>query len=142
MTFFTPLLTTHVVVAVLGLGSVLSIAVAAATVRKTNGGAAAVSAWLGPLLRFSAVSLVIMLVTGVLMDVSMRGAFQARWWFRGSGLLLLITGALHARARRIVGRELRADHQAEAGLRSIERLAYGMAVLIAAITMLMELKPF
>lgn len=142
MTFFTPLLTAHVLVAVLGLGSVLSVALITAAVRRTGGGASAVLPWLGPLLRLSATSLVIMLVTGVLLDVAARGAFQARWWFRGSGLLLLMTGALHARARRIARKELQPDGRGQAGLRSVERLAYGMAFLIAAITVLMELKPF
>ena len=126
---FMPLLVLHVVVAALGLGSILSVAVVAASVRT-------------PLLRFSASSLGVMLVTGILMDVVGGGTFHDRWWFRGSGLLLVITGALHARARRIARRQLGSGREQEAVLRSIERLAYGMSALIAAIAVLMEVKPF
>jgi hypothetical protein len=133
---FVPILVLHVVVAVVGLGSILSVALIAAASRKAGRGSADVSAWLAPLLRFSAISLGIMLVTGILMDVAAGGAFHDWWWFRGSALLLVLTGVLHARARRLVGRGL------DVALRGIERLAYGMSALIAAITVLMEVKPF
>lgn len=139
---FMPLLVLHVVVAALGLGSILSVAVVAASVRTSSREAADASAWLTPLLRFSATSLGVMLVTGILMDVVGGGTFHDRWWFRGSGLLLVITGALHARARRIARRQLGSGREQEAVLRSIERLAYGMSALIAAIAVLMEVKPF
>ena len=76
------------------------------------------------------------------MDALVRGSFHDRWWFRLSALLLVLTGALHARARRIVRRGLEAETGASAGLRGLERLAYGMSVLIAAITVLMETRPF
>ena len=135
-----PLLVLHVVVAVLGLGSILSVALVAATSRRA--GPTEVSAWLAPLLRFSAISLGAMLVTGVLMDVTVGGAFHDWWWFRGSVLLLVLTGVLHARARLIVGRGLGPETERDAALRSIERLAYSMSALIAAITVLMEAKPF
>jgi hypothetical protein len=45
--------------------------------------------WLFPLLRYSALSLVTMLVTGVLLNLTAAGAFSAAWWFRGSVLLSL-----------------------------------------------------
>jgi hypothetical protein len=138
---FMPLLVTHVVVSVLGLGSILSIALVAATVRRSRKASADVSAWLGPLLRMSGWSLAAMLLTGVLMDVLARGAFHEWWWFRGSALLLIVTGALHGQARR-AARGLNADDGGGAALRRVERLAYGMTVLVAAIAVLMEAKPF
>ncbi len=139
---FIPILVLHVVVAVLGLGSILSVALVAAASRRAGRGPAEASAGLAPLLRFSAISLGTMLVTGILMDVAAGGAFHDWWWFRGSALLLVLTGVLHARARRIVGGGLASDAGRAAALRGIEHLAYGMSALIAVIAVLMELKPF
>jgi hypothetical protein len=140
--FVIPILALHVVVAVLGLGSILSVALVAAAARRAGRGPAEVSSWLAPLLRFSAISLGVMLLTGALMDVAAGGAFHAWWWFRASALLLVLTGFLHARARRIVRRGLGPDAGQATALRGVERLAYGMSGLIAVITVLMEVKPF
>lgn len=139
---YTPVLVVHVIVAILGLGSVASIVVVAVTARRTGQDSTAALAWLGPLLRYSAFSLAAMLVTGVLLDVAAGSAFRASWWFRGSALLLFATGALHAQARRAVRPGLAKDHSGDVVLRRVERIAYGMCVLIAAITVLMEVKPF
>lgn len=135
-----PVLVIHVVVAVLGLGSVLSVAVVAAIARRPGRGSAEITAWLGPLLRVSAASLAAMLATGVVMDAVTRGAFHDWWWFRGSALLLVVTGVLHGQARRTVGHGIGRD--SDAVLRRVERIAYAMCVLVAAITVLMEAKPF
>jgi hypothetical protein len=138
---FIPVLVIHVVVAVLGLGSMLSIAVIAAMARRAAHAATDVTKWLATLLRYSAVSLGAMLVTGILMDVVTRGAFREWWWFRVSALLLFLTGVLHARARRIV-RQDPGTQGSDAILRRVERIAYGICALVAAITVLMEAKPF
>lgn len=135
---YSPLLVLHVLVAVLGVGSIASIALVAATSRRTSQGAAQAVAWLGPLLRYSVVSLAAMLVTGVLMDLAVNGAFRNSWWFRGSALLLVATGALHGLTRRTV----RSGSDSSAVFRRVQRLAYGMCALVAVITVLMELKPF
>jgi uncharacterized membrane protein len=139
---FIPILVLHVVVAVVGLGSILSVALVAAASRRAGGAPADVAAWLAPLLRFSAMSLGVMLLTGILMDVAAGGVFHDQWWFRGSALLLVLTGALHGRARRIAGRGLGPEARRDAALLGIERLAYSMSALIAAIAVLMEVKPF
>jgi hypothetical protein len=86
--------------------------------------------WTAPLLRYFAYSLAAMLATGILLDLAAHGAFHEFWWFRGSVLLLLATGALHGWARRTVVPQ------------RLERIAIGMCALIAVITMLMEVKPF
>ncbi len=83
-----------------------------------------------------------MLVTGILIDVAAAGAFHEQWWFRGSAVLLVLTGVLNGRARRVVRRGLGPDAGRDAALRGVERLAYGMSALIAAIAALMEVKPF
>ena len=134
---YTSLLAVHALAAVLGLGSVASVAIVAGNARKAGRGLQDASLWLGPLLRYSAFGLGVMLVTGVLLDLSVSGAFSRTWWFRGSVLLLLVTGALHGAARRTVRRG-----NAESALAGVQRMAYGMCVLIGVITVLMEVKPF
>lgn len=138
---FLATLVLHVVVAVLGLGSITSIAIIAATARRNQRTAEALS-WLGPLLRVSIISLVALLLSGGLLDFVMHGAFQRSWWFRGSALLLVATGALHGLARRAVRLGLGQESVGEAALRRVEGVAYGMGALIVAITVLMVIKPF
>ncbi len=136
---FIPTLVAHVLVAVLGLGSVVSIAIVAALARKGRRDSAEVLPWLIPLLRYSAFSLAAMLATGILLDLAAKGAFHGSWWFRGSALLLVATGALHGQARRTVGLGF-AKANSDAVLRRIERLAFAMSILIAGISVLMEVK--
>jgi uncharacterized membrane protein len=139
---YTSVLVAHVLVAVLGLGSIASIAIVAMTARRTGRGAAGALTWLGPLLRSSAFSLGAMLATGVLLGATSAGAVHEAWWFRGSALLLLLTGALHARARRAVRLGLADGGDGDLALRRVARLAGGMCVLVAIIAGLMEVKPF
>jgi hypothetical protein len=140
--FYVPVLVVHVLVAVLGVGSIASLAVLAGTARRAGRGSTDPSAWLGPLMRYSAVSLGVMLATGAFLDFAAGGAFHQAWWFRGSALMLVATGALHAQARRAVRRGLAVDGVTAVTLRRVERIAYGMCALIAAIAVLMETKPF
>jgi hypothetical protein len=139
---YAPVLVIHVLVAILGLGSIVSVAVTAAAVRRTGRGAGDAPAWIRPLLRLSAFSLAGMLVSGALLDFAAGGAFHDAWWFRGSALLLVVTGALHAQARRAVRAQPANEREAGLVLQRVERMAYGMSALIATITVLMELKPF
>lgn len=135
-------LVTHVLVAILGLGSVVSVAIMAAMVRRTGHGAAEVSVWIRPLLRLSAFSLAGMLLTGIAIIAAAGGGYHRAWWLRASVLLLVVTGALHARARRALKTEPASEHDARLALQRVERIAYAMSLLIATITVLMELKPF
>jgi hypothetical protein len=139
---FVPILVIHVVVAVLGMGSLLSVAIVASTARRRAGTSADAVTWLRPLLRYSAFSLAAMLVTGILMDVVIAGAFHQRWWFRGSVLLLVATGAMTGQARRMLRRSQTAADERDALLRRTQGLAYGMCALVAVITVLMEVRPF
>lgn len=139
---YAPVLAAHVVVAILGLGSIGGVAFVASAARRAGRGIADVLPWLGQLLRVFGISLGVMLLTGVLLDVVSGGAFHGTWWFRGSVLLLVVTGALHGMARRAVRRLPVTDEDRAAVLHRIERLAYVMCVLVAAIAVLMEVKPF
>ncbi|HXJ38422.1 MAG TPA: hypothetical protein VNH18_04030 [Bryobacteraceae bacterium] len=140
--FYTPVLVLHVVVAVLGLGSTASIAIVAASARRLRRDPAELLPWLGPLLRGSAFSLATMLGTGILLDLSAKGAFRGSWWFRGSALLLIGAGALHGQARRTLRSWAANKADSDTLLRRVERLAYAMCAVIAGITVLMEVKPF
>jgi hypothetical protein len=141
-TFYIPVLVMHVLVAVLGVGSIASLALLSGIARRAGRGSTDPSAWLGPLLRYSAVSLGAMLATGAFLDFAAGGAFHKAWWFRGSALMLVATAGLHAQARRTVRRGLAGEGVTAVTLSRVERIAYGMCALIAAIAALMETKPF
>ena len=128
--------------AVLGLGTTTAIGLGAAVLRRGGSGWPEAASWIRPLLRCSVASLAAMLVSGLLLDVLARGAFHGLWWFRGSVILLLATGALHGRARRALRLGAGSDERPGAWMARIEYSAYGMCVLIGAITVLMEMKPF
>jgi hypothetical protein len=136
----TYLLVAHVLVAVLGLGSIAASAIVAATARRAKRGSTEALMWLVPLLRCSTFSLVAMMPTGFLLDLTVAGAYSATWWFRGSVLLLVATNVLQSLARRAVRRGIANENDGD--LLRVERLTYGMCALIAVITILMEVKPF
>jgi hypothetical protein len=135
-------LVAHVLVAVLGLGSIASVAIVASAARRVGRGSAEVPTSLGPLLRYSGFSLGAMLATGILLGLASGGAVHAAGWFRASALLLVATGILHAQARRVVRRGVAEGENGDLTLRRVERIAYGMCALIAVIAALMEVKPF
>jgi hypothetical protein len=137
---YVPVLAAHVLVSVLGVGSVAAVAVVAATARRARSATASALPAIGSLLRYSAISLAVMLVTGILLDFIAHGAFHEHWWLRGSVLLLIATGALNGRARRALRQDQEGASEALVG--RIERMAYGMCVLVGAIVVLMEVKPF
>jgi hypothetical protein len=141
VTPFTSVLALHVIVAVLGLGSIGSIALVAGAARRAGRITDEVLLTLSSLLRASGISLGAMLLTGVLLNVIAGNAFGRMWWFRGSALLLVFTGVLHGLARRAM-RAAPASADRGKSLRRVERIAYGMCALIAVIAALMELKPF
>ena len=56
--------------------------------------------------------------------------------------VLIATGALHGLTRRTARSGLNGNGGADGAVRRVQRMAYGMCALVAAITMLMEVKPF
>jgi hypothetical protein len=133
---YTPVPVVYVLVAVLGLGLIASVAVVAATARKVGRGSTDIGV-ARPLVstRRSA------LVTGGLPDIAAGRTFHEASWFRGSALLLVVTGVLHAQARRAVQLRLAKEDSGDAVLRRVERIVRGVCALTAAITVLMEVKP-
>lgn len=139
---YTSVLVVHVLVAVLGIGSIASVAIVATTARRVGRGSTGALTWLGPLLRYSAFSLAAMLATGSLLGLISGGAVHEAWWFRGSALLLIATGVLHARARRAFRQGLANEADGDLALQRVTRIAYGMCGIVAVIAALMEVKPF
>lgn len=135
-------LVAHVLVAVLGLGTITAIALGAVVSRRGGLSWPEAAHWFRPLLRCSVASLAAMLLSGLLLDVLARGAFHGLWWFRGSVILLLATGAVHGQARRALRLGSGSEDRPGPWVARIEYSAYGMCVLIGAITVLMEIKPF
>jgi len=146
--YYRLLIVVHALAAILGLGIVTAVAIAARVVGKSQRAAGEALAWLKPLLRYSAVSLGAMMVTGVMLDLAASGVWRSSWWFRGSVLLLIATGGLHSRARAIVRNDLSSERWLSDGLRGgeallrVSKMAFVMCGLIVAITVLMEVKPF
>ena len=142
ITAFTSVLALHVVVAVLGVGSITSVAIVAGTSRRMSRVSTDVFASLRSLLRASGVSLGVMLLTGILLNVIAGGGFGRMWWFRGSALLLVVSGALHGVAGRAIRTAAGGEEGSRTALRRVEGIAYGICALVAVIAVLMALKPF
>jgi hypothetical protein len=132
----------HVLIAVLGLGSIGSVTLVAWSARRMTPRPTQLPQWLGPVLQYSGISLALMMVTGVLLDLAASGSFHRFWWFRASALLLLLTGALHGLSRRSARQFHIGKVDIHTTLRRVEGLGYAMSGLITALTVIMEIKPF
>jgi hypothetical protein len=123
----------HVVVAVLGAGLVVAVALVAREGHRQP------PAGLLTLVRAAQGALGLLLVTGIAMGVLLGGALHEAWWFRLSGLALVATGVLIGRVRSLVLRW--SAGEADTGSQA-SRTAWGACALVAVIALLMELKPF
>jgi uncharacterized membrane protein len=139
MSSYTIWISLHVLVAVLGVGQLGAVAIIASSARRAGTTIAHASTWLGPLLRTTRISLAAAVVTGGLTNFSAGGAFQHQRWFHVSVLLLILTFVLHRRASAALRR---AEVDALAALRRVERTGWSMCGIMAVITVLMEAKPF
>jgi hypothetical protein len=124
----------HVVTAVLAIGLVGAIPLAARVAAQAAEPSPGAERLLHVLLRFTQVGFVVMVVTGGLVDVSVGGVFHGAGWFRASIAVLLFTGFAHARARRALRRGN--------ALAVVERWGWVMCASIATLTVLMQIKPF
>jgi hypothetical protein len=118
----------HVVVAVLAIGLVGAIPLTARLARQTAGAAALLRA----LMRVLQVGLATMVLTGGLLDFAVAGGYHHMRWFRASMALLVFLGFSTGRARAALRRD---------ELRGVERWGWAMCASVAAITVLMQLKP-
>jgi hypothetical protein len=131
---------THIVVAVLGIGLVGAVPLVARWTRGT-GGSADTRNLLAVLLRSTQLAFAAMVVTGILLDVSVAGAFHRAGWFQLSVVVLAFVGFSHARAR-VALRSAPSVAVPDLALRGVERWGVAMCVGIAALALLMQLKPF
>ena len=124
----------HVLVAVLAVGLVGAIPITARLARKSAGQLIAAERILGAFLRAMQAGFVVMLLTGVLLDVSASGAFHRTGWFKASVAVLVVIGFSHARARAALRRGN--------ALERVEQWGWAMCALVALIVILMQMKPF
>ncbi len=125
----------HVLAAILGLGPLGALAVASSS--RTSFMPAERFA---QLLRGVGWGLVAMLATGAVILRQTHGAFGHAAWLRASFGLFVILGALYVVARRRVKRGPNAGPSL--GPRGLSPLLWAMCVIVAAITYLMEAKPW
>jgi hypothetical protein len=131
MSLYVVALTLHVIAAVAAVGMVGAIPVVAVFARKS--GSPVPAPLLATLLRITQVGLGVMLLTGVLIDVGVHGAFHAAGWFRLSGALFLFLGFSHGRLRRAARDGAPAPR--------IERWGWTMYATVALMAALMAWKP-
>jgi hypothetical protein len=117
----------HVLIAVLGVGQVGAVALAATSARRSRGEVRS----LAPLVRCTRFSLAAMVATGVWMEIASAGAHRGLWWLRVSAILIVVTFFFQRRAM-----------AALQDPRRLERAAWSMCGAIALITVLMQMKPF
>jgi uncharacterized membrane protein len=139
MTLFAIAISVHVVTAILGLGQVAAIVVLASSM--SSGASADAASWtaLHRLVLGTRWSLVVILLSGVLLEYASGGAFHERSWFILSFFGLLALGAING----IMGRLLKKRESAGNArtLKGITRGAGIMCALTAVIAILMEVKP-
>src|SRR6187431_2509481 len=123
----------HVVVAVLGVGSIAALPIAARN---------ALGVWARPLLLTVRLSLLLAFSSGVLLDFVAHGAFHEALWFRLAGLLVVGTAICLARAGAALSRGLSGGLAAPLALRRIEGWGFTSVIAVACIVVLMEWKPF
>jgi hypothetical protein len=136
MNLYSTLVSLHVLTAILGLGPLTALAFAASS--PSPGWSLA---WFERLLRLVGWALGLMLVTGMLLIAQTHGALGRTGWMRVAVGLFLLLGALQGVVRRRVRRSRAAtpDGGLPAGLAP---LLWTMCGLVAAITYLMEAKPW
>jgi hypothetical protein len=131
----------HVVVAVLAIGVVGAVPLVARLARKDGTMAASPERLLGALLRVMQLGFFAMLLTGILLDISMDGAFHRTTWFKVSIAVLAIIGFSHARARVALRKGFAPGGGREVALANVERWGWTMCAAVAVITLLMQMKP-
>lgn len=139
MTLYASVRLVHVIVAVLGVGSIAAIAIVARQLRAQP--AALPASALPALARWATISLAVMLVTGIWIDVELHGAYHHALWFRASAIGLLLTGATLGVLRRQLARGLRGQLAPERALARVTALAVVASALVLVIVVLMERRP-
>jgi hypothetical protein len=102
---------------------------------------AGTDAVLGTVLRAVQLGLAAMLVTGVLLDTAVGGAYHSTGWFRASGVLFLAIAAAVGFARIAFRRSGAPGVTRRDALARVERWGWVASVLVALVTIVMRTKP-
>ena len=137
MSWFSLAFLLHLLVAVLGVGTVSAIPLSARFARRAGAPSASHAAILTGLFRAARLGFALAFVSGVLVEASTLGAFHAAPWFRLSIALMLVLAFTHARG----ARALRASHDASS-LVSVERWGWASCATVALLIAVMIGKPF
>jgi len=142
MTFAAFALSVHVLVAVLGVGLIGALPLAARSARHAGLAFGSLGVWVPSLLLAVRVSLFLAFSSGALLDFVAEGAYHEAIWFRLAGLLLVATAIFLARARAALTLGLSGGLPAPVALQRIERWGFTSVIAVACIVVLMEWKPF
>jgi|1186.fasta_scaffold1191427_1 hypothetical protein len=135
-------LSLHVLVAVLGVGTIGALPLAARGARHAALAPSTLAVWLLPLVLTARISLFLAFASGALLDYASHGAFHEALWFRISGLLLVLTAICLARAKAALTHTLSGRLDAPIALRRIEAWGFTSVSTVACIVLLMEWRPF
>lgn len=127
----------HVVVAVVGIGMLGAIPLGARVARRAGAELATLQPIYVSLYRITGVSLLVMLLTGVVLDVLVSGIHHERGWFQAAFVLWFLTGMLHGRASLAIRQGLAGKLSRARALGRVELFGWLGSVLV-----LMKLKPF
>jgi hypothetical protein len=141
VTLYAVAVSAHVVIAIVGLGVFGAVPIGAATTRRAGLGLVALEGWVKPLFLCTRISLLLLLLTGALLDFVAKGAFHDAFWFRLSVALLVVAAIGQALARGTLRRGLAGQIEESRALFRIERLGFTSAAAVACIAVLMEIKP-
>jgi hypothetical protein len=142
MDSYTVVVALHVLVAVVGVGLLGAVPIAARVARREPQLASARDGLFGVLFTLTRASLATMLLTGAFLDYSAGGAFHTSGWFRASFVLLLVAAFAIVRARGTLRSAAVAKGGADAALRRVEQWGWAACTAVAVIAVLMEVKPF
>jgi hypothetical protein len=132
----------HVLVAVLGIGLIGALPLAAWASRRGGLALGALSVWALPLLRAARISLFLAFISGAALDIVSGGPFHHALWFRLAALLVVATAICLARVRAALARALSGALAEPVALRRIEYWGFTSVIAVACIVLLMEWKPF
>jgi hypothetical protein len=130
----------HVIVAILGVGQVTGLTVVAAVARRSPPPSAAIWTALKRLARGASWSLLVMLLTGLWLEVLAGGVHGRSVWFPAAVVLFFVCGALLGMTQRSLRRgEVAGDASVLSGVATRGGIVCALVAIIAA---LMQLKPW
>ncbi len=138
-------LATHALVAVLGVGQVLTILVLAGDARAGSDQLPTTLALMRRHARIIGISLGLMLFSGIAVMIPTRGATAQSWWFRIAFILFILLGATNGvlqRSLRVAGAPASNVNARGAAVARLQTLAWTMCGIVTVIVILMAAKPF